>query len=1006
MAAVVGVLPLVLAHAAGNPLPGQLPSLDQVRDALARPASDDTLILLVVRDLAWLLWAAFCVSTLLEIAAHTRGRAAPRLLGLGSMQHLARSLITSVTLMTSAPPAVALASAASPPAATAPAVTADLDTHTVAVPHARSHGGPTGPHDTPTADTAPGHHTVHKGDTLWGIAERSLGDGQRWHEIAALNHISDPRALASGSILMLPDQHTPFSDTSGPFGVSTSASPPASPMPNTAFSASVSPLAPAPDAAASEPLQPPDRTDDDGAVSWGPLTAVFATGMIAGGVLTKITQMRHMQRQYRRRGRRIRLPHLPHARHVEQRLAWEAHTATVDQEAGQVLRAALRALAHGLRQANLHPPEIVGVHLAADTVEVLLARPSRVAPEPFAVRPGSNDMCWQLTPDGRTRLLSDDTADAASDQGGDPLPGLINVGQTGPGGQLLVNVETLGVVGCDGDPQLIEIILGTIATEVSTNPWTGLDTVLVGFDELAVVQGRVHSCSDLDEALDLLARRAEAIRRRLGDDANESGAGDVRALRLQGSGDNDLTLLVSRTPPNHDQLQHLLAAVDGTGGLAAILPAATHTEFPARFTLDTDGQHAPALRIEPLHLTVTLHPLTSDDYNAIVTVLTAAADTSDVAADQPPYGSATHNVGATRAPGTDEAFWSVDAEPSRTTTDHTGSDDQDHHGSTSSGETNLLPFRPRTGSTPGSGLSPRRGTLDLPSAPPGPASGTRTQSDEVFAASEFRVPPITPVISPRTRVELAEDEHSAGLSIGVLGPLEVTGAHHDLQPKQLEIVLLLALNPAGLRNDQLRTLLGPDPDHPRGSDSLRQAITRTRRRLGQAADGTERIVHVGDGIYRLHDAELDWTHFQTLVDAAGTHEGDAARKLRQALQLVRGRPLEGCYHWWIDTPLLETIRATIVDAAELLAELDLATGAITGAGRAARVGLIADPAAEQLWRMVMRAEHAAGNTAGVHEAWSGCLRELAAVDTELEPHPDTVDLHHRLTRRPPTAAYV
>ncbi|TDE32126.1 BTAD domain-containing putative transcriptional regulator [Actinomadura sp. 6K520] len=934
LAAVLAVLPLVLAHAAGNPLPGRLPSLEQVGDALARPASDDTLILLVVRDLAWLLWAAFCVSTLLEVAAHARGRAAPRLPGLGSVQHLARNLITGVTLMTSAPPAVALASTASPSAATAPAVTAGSDAHTGALPR-------------------------------------------------------DATATPS---------------------------PPVPAMPETAFSASVAPLASATDPTVAESSQPPGHTDYDGDVSWGPLTAVFATGMLAGGVLTKIAQMRHVQRQYRRRGRRIRLPHFPHARHVEQRLACEAQTADVDQEAGRVLRASLRALAHGVRQGDLSPPEIVGIHLAGHTVEVLLAHPTRVAPEPFAVRPGSNDMCWQLTPDGRTRLLSDDTTGAIGDQGSDPIPGLINVGRTGAGGQLLVNVEALGVVGCAGDPQLIESILCTIATEVSTNPWASLDAVLVGFDELSVTQGRVHSYNDLDKALDLLAHRAEAVRRRL-DDASASGAGDVRTLRLRGSGDTDLTLLVSRTPPDRDQLRRLLAAVNGTGGVAAIQPAATHTEFPALFTLDTNEQQAPVLRIEPWHLTVTPHPLTSDDYNAIASILTAAADTSDVAADQPPYGTATHNVGTVRAPGT-EAFWSAATEPSGTT-DHTGPADQDRY-RTASGEMNLLQSRPRTGATPGSAPTPGTGTVTPSPAPatrcapstddiPAPTDSvrpTQTESDDVLAPAGFRVPPITPGIATRTRAEPAEDEHSAGLSIGVLGPLEVTGAHHDLQPKQLEIVLLLALNhPAGLRNDQLRTLLGPDPDHPRGSDSLRQAITRTRRRLGPATDGTERILHVGDGVYRLHDAELDWNLFQTLVDEANGHDSDAADKLRRALRLVRGRPLEGCYHWWIDSPLLETMRATIVDTAELLAELDLATGAITSAGRAARIGLIADPAAEQLWRMVMHAEHAAGNTAGVHEAWSGCLRELAAVDTELETHPATVELYHRLTHKPTTAAY-
>lgn len=45
---------------------------------------------------------------------------------------------------------------------------------------------------------------VKPGDTLIGIAKRLLGDGDRWEEIATLNGIRDPRALAVGATLKLP----------------------------------------------------------------------------------------------------------------------------------------------------------------------------------------------------------------------------------------------------------------------------------------------------------------------------------------------------------------------------------------------------------------------------------------------------------------------------------------------------------------------------------------------------------------------------------------------------------------------------------------------------------------------------------------------------------------------------------------------------------------------------------------------------------------------------------
>ena len=148
----------------------------------------------------------------------------------------------------------------------------------------------------------------------------------------------------------------------------------------------------------------------------------------------------------------------------------------------------------------------------------------------------------------------------------------------------------------------------------------------------------------------------------------------------------------------------------------------------------------------------------------------------------------------------------------------------------------------------------------------------------------------------------------------------------------------------------------------------------TRRRLGSASDGQEYIIHAGSGQYILHpDALLDWTQFCALV-ASGR-----ADDLRAAVSLINGQPFTGSYFWWIDIPLVESIRAELVDAADRLAEFELATGSARAAARAARAGLMADSSAEQLWRAVMRAEHAQGNLAGVTEAWRRCLDAIEDV---------------------------
>jgi DNA-binding SARP family transcriptional activator len=229
--------------------------------------------------------------------------------------------------------------------------------------------------------------------------------------------------------------------------------------------------------------------------------------------------------------------------------------------------------------------------------------------------------------------------------------------------------------------------------------------------------------------------------------------------------------------------------------------------------------------------------------------------------------------------------------------------------------------------------------------------------------------------------------------VKILGPFVITGALEQLQPKQAELVLALALAaPGGLSNSALCSMLGTDPDHPKPSDAVRQIITRTRRRLGRAGDGQEYVIHSGSGNYLLHpDAALDWTQFRTLV-ASGR-----AEEMRAALSMVRGEPFTGSFYWWIDIPLLETVRAEITDAAQMLGEFELAAGSPRAAARAALAGLTAETSAEQLWRLLMRAEHAAGNAGGVAEAWRHCLDAIEDIAPGGEPHPDTVALYHQLT---------
>jgi DNA-binding SARP family transcriptional activator len=241
---------------------------------------------------------------------------------------------------------------------------------------------------------------------------------------------------------------------------------------------------------------------------------------------------------------------------------------------------------------------------------------------------------------------------------------------------------------------------------------------------------------------------------------------------------------------------------------------------------------------------------------------------------------------------------------------------------------------------------------------------------------------------------------SPALFIGVLGTFTINGAPAALKPAQGQLLLSLALKgDEGMSSARMCDLLGPDPDHPKPGDSLRQLITRTRRQLGRPSDGREWIEHRGGGWYALHpDARFDWADFEELSER-GTRESDRA-SLSGALALVRGEPFRDCYWWWLDQAFLRAVGTQIVQTALTLAELELAAGDGPASAHAARVGLGIDPADERLWRALMRAEHEAGRPAGVQDAWNACLAVVADIALDGQPHQDTAALHRELTACP------
>ena len=95
-------IPIALYHFAGNPIPSQLPSLDQLRDTLSRP-DDGTNLVAVLKVVGWLAWAASAICILYEFASQLRGARAPRIPIAGNMVAAVLAL-TALGVATAAAP--------------------------------------------------------------------------------------------------------------------------------------------------------------------------------------------------------------------------------------------------------------------------------------------------------------------------------------------------------------------------------------------------------------------------------------------------------------------------------------------------------------------------------------------------------------------------------------------------------------------------------------------------------------------------------------------------------------------------------------------------------------------------------------------------------------------------------------------------------------------------------------------------------------------------------------
>ncbi|MGW7068796.1 hypothetical protein ACWGII_42300 [Streptomyces sp. NPDC054855] len=788
-----------------------------------------------------------------------------------------------------------------------------------------------------------------------------------------------------------PTTASPKPDVSEPAQSTPSEKAPAKPAPSdTESPATKEPAQSSPSAAAKSP-QTHDDAQGSGAEQgqqWG-VMGLAATGVLASGFLAFLGIRRIKQLRRLRRGQAIALPEGNAAVDIEHAL--RVSEATMD---SSVLATALRSAAVHLVEAGAALPPLAAAVIGEQEIVLHLSAPSP-AVSPFTTESGT--LTW-ICPANSAELLAEDELDQVED----PYPALLSLGWDSAGQLILVNLEHVGHLHLSGSAHTE--VQRALALELSTSEFAHhLDVSLVGEAVRAAaaeMPERLTAHDYLDQALPVVRAHHRDQQQAFTVLGCEGLLSARTGVDTAAAWTPHVVMADSLVDEDASALAELIemAAAQPRSATALITSGPLPVELPdTSWVLNTDPAAAPLrLPLEGVELDCSLQAFSDDDWAAALEILERsraeavpeetyqdlyAAPPAPEAGSDSESAAPVENPWAPQVVVVSEATSSSENPGQVPSLAHFASyDDPDLEESADAEDDLVLPSAGTEGTEDeaageGEVLVPLTKS-PVPAQQSTPTLNVRLPDPEPIPAASGTVASRTsqpPVIGPGIT--------AAGPLVRVLGPVDVIGARGEVKETSrrrtnTELAAWLVLHP-GRDHQPLDAALWPtkETDTKAHTKYRNVCVSRLRSWLGQDDTGHPFLPTLppsADARYSLSPAVTsDWAQFLSLVDAASTASGPyATQTLREALELVRGRPFMSDdrrrYRW--AEHLAQVMLSKIVLTAEDLAQRCLEDRDPRGAVWAAAKGLDVAPEVESLYRILFQAYAALGDHESLERA--------------------------------------